>query len=227
MKVTLLTHTPEPDRLVAAAARLCYSGQNPRAILDGLTTEGQKKLLARLRAAGHDSPLEHASFTFILEGVSRALSHQLVRHRIASYSQRSQRYVGEEEFAFILPPSVKGLPEAEKEFHRVVEEVRKAYKRLVEAGVPREDARYLLPNACATQLIMTMNARSLLNFLELRCCRRAQWEINRLAWEIKTLLQKTAPLIFTLSGPSCLTKGICREGAHSCGRPYNAETRRS
>jgi len=222
MKVTLLTHTPEPDRVVAAAARLCYSGQNPRAILDGLTTERQKDLLARLRAAGHDSPLEHASFTFIVEGVSRALSHQLVRHRIASYSQRSQRYVGEGEFAFILPPSVKRLPAAEKEFYRVVEEIRGAYKRLVESGIPREDARYLLPNACATQLIMTMNARSLLNFLELRCCRRAQWEINRLAWEIRTLLQKTAPLIFTLSGPSCLTKGVCREGAHSCGQPYSA-----
>ncbi len=223
MRVTLLAHTPDPDRLVAAAARLCYSGQDPAAILQGLTPERQKELLARLRAAGHDSPLEHASFTFIITGVSRALSHQLVRHRIASYSQRSQRYVSEAGFAYVLPPSVRRSPEAEKRFHHLIEEIREAYNSLVELGIPREDARYLLPNACTTQLMMTMNARSLLNFLELRCCRRAQWEINCLAWRIRALLQEAAPLTFTLAGPSCLVKGRCREGKHTCGQPYTKE----
>jgi thymidylate synthase (FAD) len=223
MKVTLLTCTPEPDRVVAAAARLCYSPENPAAILRGLTPARQKELLARLRTAGHDSPLEHASFTFTIEGVSRALSHQLVRHRIASYSQRSQRYVSEAGFTFVVPPSVRRSPAAEKRFHHLIEEIREAYKDLVELGIPREDARYLLPNACTTQLMMTMNARSLLNFLELRCCRRAQWEINCLAWKIRGLLQAAAPLTFALAGPACLVRGKCREGKHTCGEPYTRE----
>ncbi|HHU81398.1 MAG TPA: FAD-dependent thymidylate synthase [Firmicutes bacterium] len=223
MKVTLLTCTPDPDQLVAAAARLCYSGKDPAAILQGLTADRQKELLARLRAAGHDSPLEHASFTFIITGVSRALSHQLVRHRIASYSQRSQRYVSEAGFTYVVPPSVRRSPVAEERFHHLIEEIREAYNSLVELGVPHEDARYLLPNACTTQLMMTMNARSLLNFLELRCCRRAQWEINCLAWKIRSLLQDAAPLTFALAGPACLVRGKCREGKHTCGQPYTRE----
>ncbi|NLW10069.1 MAG: FAD-dependent thymidylate synthase [Firmicutes bacterium] len=223
MRVTLLAYTPEPDRLVAAAARLCYSPEDPAAILEGLTPGHQKKLLARLRSAGHDSPLEHAAFTFTIEGVSRSLSHQLVRHRIASYSQRSQRYVSEAGFTYVAPPSLRQSPAAEERFHQIMEEIREAYKDLVELGVPREDARYLLPNACTTQLMMTMNARSLLNFLELRCCRRAQWEINCLAWKIRALLQEAAPLTFALSGPACLVRGRCREGEHTCGQPYTWE----
>src|SRR5690554_6444787 len=220
MKVTLLAHTPDPDRVVAAAARLCYSEKDPATILHGLTPARQRELLARLRAAGHDSPLERASFTFTIEGVSRALSHQIVRHRIASYSQRSQRYVSEAGFTFVVPPSVQRSPKAEEKFYHLVDQIREAYNGLVELGIPREDARYLLPNACATQLIMTMNARSLLNFLELRCCRRAQWEINCLAWKIRGLLQEAAPLTFAVAGPACLVRGECREGAHACGQPY-------
>lgn len=223
MRVTLLAYTPEPDRLVAAAARLCYSPEDPAAILEGLTPGHQKKLLARLRSAGHDSPLEHAAFTFTIEGVSRSLSHQLVRHRIASYSQRSQRYVSEAGFTYVAPPSLRQSPAAEERFHQIMEEIREAYKDLVELGVPREDARYLLPNACTTQLMMTMNARSLLHFFSLRCCRRAQWEIRELAWKIRREAVKVAPLLFREAGPACLAQGKCAEGAMTCGRPYTRE----
>lgn len=220
MKVTLLTYTPEPDRVVATAARLCYSPKQPAEIWATFTPEEQKTFLQRIMENGHESPLEHAAFTFSIEGVSRALSHQLVRHRIASYSQRSQRYVTETGFNPVLPPSVAQSPDAKDRFTQVIKSIRDGYTDLVKMGIPKEDARYLLPNACETQLIMSMNARSLLNFLELRCCRRAQWEIRDLAWRIRTQVRTVAPVLFAISGPSCLAKGYCREGALSCGQPY-------
>lgn len=224
MKLTLLAHTPNPDQVVATAARLCYSSQKPEEIWSALSSKEQATLIRKLRSAGHDSPLEHASFTFAVEGVSRALSHQLVRHRMASYSQRSQRYVGEGEFGAVTPPSITENPEAHKEYLRIIDLIKKGYTDLIGMGIPKEDARYLLPNACQTHLIMTMNARSLLNFLELRCCRRAQWEIRELAWEIRRILISVAPLIFSISGPSCLVTGDCQEGNFSCGQPYRQDS---
>ncbi len=220
MKVILLTHTPEPDRVVATAARLCYSSLPAEDLWEGLTPEKQGKFLAKLWSYGHLSPFEHISFTFAITGVSRSLSHQLVRHRIASYSQRSQRYVDEGEFKVITPPSITGDFQAKKEFDAAIGQIREAYKRLIALGIPKEDARYLLPNACETQLIMTMNARSLFNFFQLRCCRRAQLEIQELAWEIRHQVLKVAPVVFSKSGPGCLVKGECPEGALTCGHPY-------
>lgn len=222
MKVSLIAHTPDPERVVAAAARLCYSPVGATEVLEGLTDEQTARFLDKLAEAGHESPTEHASFTFAIEGVSRALSHQLVRHRIASYSQKSQRYVREDEFEYVTPPSIAAVPEAQELFRRTMAELRQAYSRLAEL-VPREDARYVLPNACETSLVVTMNARSLKNFFELRCCTRAQWEIRQLAEAMLAEVRRVAPNLFRLAGPTCETRGYCREGRMTCGRLAKAK----
>lgn len=226
MNVALIAHTPDPERVVAAAARLCYSPVGAADLLEGLTDEEVGRFLDKLAEAGHESPVEHASFTFAVEGVSRALSHQLVRHRLASYSQQSQRYVREEEFDYVTPPSLAGKPEAAELFHRTMAELREVYGRLV-GLVPREDARYVLPNACETKIVVTMNARSLKHFFELRCCTRAQWEIRQLAEAMLDEVRKVAPHLFRLAGPTCETRGYCREGRMTCGRLAKARPKAS
>jgi thymidylate synthase (FAD) len=216
MRVQIIAHTPEPEQVVAAAARLCYSQVGAEKLLERLTLQEVDKLLYRLEESGHLSPFEHVSFTFSIGGVSRALSHQLVRHRIASYSQQSQRYVSQKQFNYITPPSLEG--ETLEVFNRQMEFLQEAYTKLVALGIPREDARYLLPNACETKLVVTMNCRSLYNFFELRCCQRAQWEIRELASKMLELVQKVAPRLFAHAGPTCVARNYCREGEHSCGR---------
>jgi thymidylate synthase (FAD) len=161
--------------------------------------------------------LEHASFTFGIEGISRVTTHQLVRHRIASYSQKSQRYVEETGFQCVMPPSIEDEPEAMDVFRETVDRCRYAYLKLREMGISKEDARYLLPSGGETKIVVTMNARELLHFFSLRCCYRAQWEIRAMAVEMLRLCRKTAPLIFHNAGPACL-RGPCPEGASSCGR---------
>ncbi|HAA89237.1 MAG: Thymidylate synthase ThyX [Thermoanaerobacterales bacterium 50_218] len=217
MKVELIAYTPEPEETVAAAARLCYSSLGASELKNDLTREEVVALIKKLVSSGHLSPLEHASFTFAIEGVSRALSHQLVRHRIASYSQRSQRYVDEQNFLYITPPSIAAHQEALDLYKETMEVIRRAYQKLSKM-VPREDARYVLPNATETKLVCTMNARSLHNFFRLRCCNRAQWEIRELAMKMREEVRKVAPVLFALSGPPCETEGICWEGEFSCGR---------
>ncbi len=175
------------------------------------------KLIARLMEMGHLSPIEHASFTFGVEGVSRALTHQLVRHRLASYSQKSQRYVDESNFGYVIPPGIRDNPRARQEYLAVMEQIRRGYA-LLAATAEKEDARYLLPNACQTSIIVTMNCRSLLNFFERRCCARAQWEIQKLAWKMLALVKEQAPTIFARAGARCDMDGTCPEGAMSCGR---------
>ena len=224
MKVELIAYTPDPEAAVAAAARICYSSRGASDLKQDLSREEVSSLIERLISIGHFSPAEHASFTFAIEGVSRSLSHQLVRHRIASYSQKSQRYVGENNFSYITPPSVEADPEASALFRQVMEDLQDAYRRLV-GVVPREDARYLLPNAVETKLVCTMNARSLYNFFRLRCCRRAQWEIRNLALKMREEVCKVAPSLFVLAGPSCETEGICWEGKFSCGRAQEVRSR--
>jgi thymidylate synthase (FAD) len=218
LKVELLSFTPEPDRLVAAAARLCYSPAGIADILERISPKQVARLLKQLQENGHDSPVEHVSFTFGIEGVSRALTHQLVRHRIASYSQQSQRYVKMGGFEAVTPPTVAQNPEALATYNQVIKEIETAYNKLLTAGIPAEDARFVLPNACETKIVVTMNARSLLHFFEIRTCMRAQWEIRQLALEMRQLVREVAPLLFQLSGPSCETRGYCREGKMSCGR---------
>ena len=220
-EVQLVAQTPAPERVVASAAKLCYSPSRASDIFLGPGDESVVFFLKKLRSIGHLSPFEHASFTFAVDGLSRVASHQLVRHRLASFSQQSQRYVKMTSEAAVTPPSVSALPEAKDIFERQLSSAMDAYGRLIALGIPKEDARFILPHGAETSLMLTMNARELHHFFSLRLCRRAQWEIRDLARKILALAHKAAPALFEPSGPSCLTQGRCVE-AQSCGRPFSS-----
>ena len=222
LKVILLEHTPEPEKLVAAAARLCYSPKSADELMENFTPDKVESFVRKLVSLGHESPMEHVSFTFAIDGISRACSHQLVRHRIgASYSQKSQRYVKENQFDYVTPPKIAGKPELAAKFDRAMADMQSVYQELVQAGVPAEDARFVLPNAASTSFVLTMNVRSLWHFFELRCCTRAQWEIRALANAMLTEVKKVAPLLFEHAGATCDSMGICFEGDMCCGRCQN------
>ena len=208
MTVRLIAHTPEPEKVVAAAAKLCYSDAHITDLLDGLDEEKTARFLTMLSDLGHASPIEHASFTFGIEGVSRTLLAQITRHRIASFSVQSQRYVRLDDFRYVIPPEIEAIPEAKAAF---IESM-------------NEDARFVLPNACETKMVVTMNARSLQNFFHLRCCSRAQWEIRQLAEEMLRLVYPVAPHIFRTAGPACVS-GPCPEGKMCCGRTTEVRAR--
>ena len=219
IKVKLLDYTPEPERVVAMAARLCYSAVGAEELSERLSEEKVKEMVRKMVALGHASTIEHVSFTFGIEGVSRVLTHQLVRHRIASYSQQSQRYVKEHDFETIMPPTISSRPEAKAKFEQLMADIQARYNEFTdEFGIPAEDARYVLPNAAETKIVATFNVRSLMNFFSLRCCNRAQWEIRQLAEKMLAECKKAAPVLFENAGPTCVSEGICREGAMSCGR---------
>ncbi|PLX90471.1 MAG: thymidylate synthase (FAD) [Desulfuromonas sp.] len=223
MRVQLLTHTPDPEQVAAAAARLCYSDSSIDQLL-GQGSDQVARLLGKIVEIGHFSVLEHVSFTFGVEGISRACSHQLVRHRIASFSQQSQRYVSHHApFVAVTPSSIEVLPELADRYQQHLQETHRLYSDLLAAGVPAEDARFVLPNAAATKLVMTMNARELHHFFSLRCCRRAQWEIRAMAEQMLKLAIDRAPLLFAKAGPGCV-RGSCPEGSMTCGAA--AEVRR-
>lgn len=233
LKVKLIEHTPNPEKVIAAAAKLCYSAIGIDELEKKLDDESARKFLNMLMSYGHESPIEHVSFTFAVEGVSRSLSHQLVRHRIASYSQQSQRYVRLKQFEYIVPPEIEKDEEAKKIFINAMENSQKAYDRLTDILREKylkegmepiasekksiEDARYVFPNACETKVIFTMNARTLVNFFNHRCCNRAQWEIRNLADEMLKLVKEVAPVLFKYCGPSCVN-GACPEGKMTCGK---------
>jgi thymidylate synthase (FAD) len=220
MDVRLLYHTPDPERAVAAAARLCYAPVGAADLLESMTDEAVRKVLRTILSSGHLSALEHASYTFAIDGVSRAMTHQLVRHRLASYNQQSQRYVEyADEPVFVMPPTVAADPDRAAAFTAACESAFAAYRALVDAGTPPEDARYLLPNAMETKIVVTMNIRELLHFFELRACKRAQWEIREVALAMLELCEPTAPYVFMDAGASC-RRGPCREGKMTCGEPY-------
>ena len=247
MKVELLTYTPDADKLVAAAAKLCYAKSDIDTLMDKLTPDKVESFLKLLGDLGHESPVEHASFTFGIEGVSRTLLAQITRHRIASFSVQSQRYVEKSGFEYILPPEIAAIPEAKEIFEEEMRRDAEAYDklrtilkdkhkaRLLSEGkseadaekaagkMANEDARFVLPNACDTRIIMTMNTRSLYNFFALRCCNRAQWEIRELAVEMLRLVKEAAPLLFAHAGPACVS-GPCPEGSMCCGK--TAEVRK-
>lgn len=183
-----------------------------------MSTDEIEHFIDKLIGLGHESPLEHVSFTFGIEGISRACSHQLVRHRIASYSQKSQRYVSENDFDFVYPESISNNEEAKSSYEYCMNIIDRTYNELLSCGIDKEDARMVLPNACDTQIIVTMNARSLLNFFKHRCCNRAQWEIRELADKMLRQCKKVAPNLFKYAGPSCLYNK-CTEGEMSCGNP--------
>ncbi|MBQ4608550.1 MAG: FAD-dependent thymidylate synthase [Clostridia bacterium] len=224
LKVMLLRATPDPDEVVALGARLCYAQADLETLRERVETSDQKKYIAGVMERGHLSVTEHASFTFAVEGVSRALLAQLTRHRIASFSVQSQRYVSMADgFDFVVPPSISALGEAEEaEFIRQMETMHRWYTEWQDklGGAKEksnEDARFVLPNACATRLLVTMNARELMHFFELRCCNRAQWEIREMAWQMLCECRRAAPALFADAGPACL-HGACPEGRASCGQ---------
>ncbi len=240
-KVTLLTYTPDPERTVASAAKLCYSSSDIDSLREGLTEEKAASFVEMLSEIGHESPIEHASFTFGIEGVSRALLAQITRHRMASYSVKSQRYVAEGYFEYVTPPEIAEIPEALELYRKTMRADQEAYDRLADLLTEKhtalfiaegkdektarrlaekkaiEDARFVLPNACETKMVMSMNARSLYNFFKHRCCNRAQWEIRDVATQMLTLVSEVAPELFKKAGPPCLY-GKCPEGKMSCGK---------
>jgi thymidylate synthase (FAD) len=225
MKVKILAHTPEPERLIAAAAKLCYSSSPVDKIMDELTDEAVEKFLTKLVDMGHESPVEHVSFTFMIDGVSRALLAQITRHRLASFSVRSQRYVNENSFDYVIPPEITKDNHLRRKFVDKVEIMNNLYNYLVMELMgqgrtreqAQEDARFVLPNACTTSMVMTMNARELMHFFNKRCCNRAQWEIRNVADEMLRQCKEVAPILFKNAGAPC-AKGYCPEGSMSCGR---------
>ena len=241
MKVKIIAHTEFPEETIAKSAKLCYSRVGVDEISEKLDEDSTNKFLNMLMGFSHMSPLEHASFTFAVEGVSRTLTHQLVRHRIASYSQQSQRYVKLDQFEYIIPPEIERNEEAKKIFIESMNKCQEDYDKLVEILFAKhyqelldkcvsekkaksqaekmsiEDARYVFPNACETKMVFTINARSLYNFFHHRCCERAQWEIRELATEMLRLVREVAPILFNNVGPNCLN-GACPEGKMTCGK---------
>lgn len=213
MNVQLLAHTPAPEQMVAASAKLCYSAAS---IADLAVVEADKaaEFIGKLPEA-HQSPLEHVSFTFGIEGVSRAMLAQITRHRIASFSVQSQRYVNMDEFGYVIPPSIAANQDALDEYEHFMDRADLVYTYLRSSGIPAEDARFVLPNACETRMIVTMNARELMHFFSLRCCKRAQWEIRAVADEMLRLCKEVAPEIFAKAGPGCV-RGRCPEGKMGC-----------
>jgi len=214
VNVRLLACTQNADIICAAAGRSCYS-ESPSADLLGM--KDHERVLANIVGMGHHSVVEHAVFTFSVDGVSRALTHQLVRHRIASFSQQSQRYVPLKEPTYVVPETVKADPKTLELYEDTMRAIWDAYGKLSES-IPAEDARYLLPNGCTTNITITMNARELHHFFSQRCCERAQWEIRELAERMLALCMETSPVIFKDAGPPCM-RGPCPEGKLSCGHP--------
>lgn len=221
MKVELISYSNLGEKVCGIASKICVSESIPK-VDDDVT-----KSLKSAMASDHTSVLEHWSATFSIEGISRACSHQLVRHRLASYSQQSQRYVDMAGFDYVVPESIEDQVvgwcmdtpiTARVEYDTIMGNLRRAYRRLIEAGIPEEDARYILPNACTTNIVVTMNARELRHFFALRCCSRAQWEIRELANKMLESCKAVAPILFEGAGPSCKATGRCPEGANSCGR---------
>lgn len=240
-KVTLLAYTPDPEKTVACAAKLCYSSSTIEDLHDGLTDEKVSSFIDMLAGLGHASPIEHASFTFGIEGVSRSLLAQITRHRIASFSVKSQRYVKEGEFEFVTPPEIAAEDSVLEIYNESMRAAQEAYDKIAEVLTEKhkkafmaegkdektaarlaskkaiEDARFVLPNACETKMVVTMNARSLYNFFNHRCCNRAQWEIREVADQMLKLVYGVAPNLFKMSGPPCVS-GACPEGKMTCGK---------
>lgn len=230
--VTLLAHTPHPRSLIYAAFRQCYHAGNiadmwPRLLDEEIPREKQDEFVKSILESGHTSPVEHVSFTFALSGVSRALTHQLVRHRLASYSQQSQRYVDGSNFDYIVPPSIAGNSEATKRFETIMGQIGSAYAEIVDLlsrdqntakNKAYEDARFVLPQAASTSIVVTMNCRELLHFFEERCCQRAQWEIRNIAYAMLKICRDILPVVFDNAGAKCVRLGYCPEGKFSCGR---------
>lgn len=220
MKVVLLNHTPEPEKMVAAAARVCYDKDGDiENIMETLTPEKVDKFIKKMmELPAHGTPWEHCTFTFGIEGISRSCAQQLTRHRHMSFDMRSQRYTKAHQFDYVVPKKIAQDPAAVTAFRRAMEDAQKSYDLLVNKyGVHQEDARAVLPNACCTSLVVTANLRALAHFASLRLCARAQGEISELARKMIAACREVSPLIFDRMGPTCKTLGYCPEGHMSCG----------
>ncbi len=216
MKVKLLRYTNEPLRTIYIAARTCYSGNTPEEIAKGaISRKTMESLVKKLVRAGHHSILEHVSFTFAISGISRACSHQLVRHRIASYSQQSQRYTKPNEF--VIPKTIEAQPDLKSKFINLINKCFSFYDELQKNNIPLEDARFILPNAIKTNIVMTMNLRELIHAASLRLCNRAQWEIRELFGQIKAEIAKVDKFLAEMLVPKCEHLGCCPE-PDSCGK---------
>ncbi|MFW6268993.1 MAG: FAD-dependent thymidylate synthase [Bacillota bacterium] len=219
-KAELIDHAEDPERNVAIAARLCYSKKGADQLLKEMGREDIEKLVRKVINLGHTSTLEHTYFYFHIQ-CSRVTSHQLVRQRIGtSYSQRSQRYVTEDNFDYIIPPSIKKNEKTKKVFEKKMSELQDVYIDMLDNDIPEEDARFILPTI-KTNIMVSYNARSLLHFLKLRCCNRAQWEIRKIAYQMLEQVREIAPILFEKAGAPCETKGVCPEGELSCGKIDN------
>lgn len=217
LNVSLLQCTPEPEKKIAMAARLCYSPLTVSELEEKLDKKTIERLLQTVIERGHHAVLEHAIFTFGIDGVSRVCTHQLVRHRVASFAQQSQRYVRiKGELDYYTPVLIKANKEALEIYKNIMDNTKQAYDKLIEIGIDKEDARYVLPSSTASNIIMTMNVRELFHFLELRMCQRAQDEIRIIAYKMYEILSEISPLIFKYAGPTCKTKGICRDKVTDC-----------
>jgi len=215
MDVKLIGFTPNPEKIPAMAAKLTHSKTKPED-LDKTSDKELKAILEQVTSLGHTSVIEHTNFTFAISDVSRSLTHQLVRHRIASYAQQSQRYVDFKEPNYVTPPKIAKNKQMKKAYDDTMKTIWEQYSNLLDMGIPAEDSRFVLPNAACTNIMVTMNARSLLNFFELRCCQHAQWEIRQLANKMLKEVKKVAPIIFKNAGPVCKTKNICPENKKDC-----------
>ena len=230
MQVQLLTMTPDAEALVYSAAKQCTSSDDAADVFEWATThedcamlgmeyvsdEDQHKLIRRVINSGHTSILECVSFSFAISGISRACSHQLVRHRVGcSYAQQSQRYVKADDFEYVVPPSVTNckvyMDNAGAVWDEAMHHARIAYEALIARGIQPEDARFVLPNACATKIVVTMNCRALLHFFEERCCNRSQWEIRAMAKAMLAICKDKLPVVFATAGPKCTRLGRCPE----------------
>lgn len=235
MNVELLEMSQNAISLIYAACRQCYSEKFAGDVFSDspVSIEKQEAFVKDIVASGHQSPLEHVKFTFAIEGVSRALTHQLVRHRLASYSQQSQRYVKEKDFDFIIPPVIERNPEAKNEFEKLMAAIQQSYTRLlafmgqdnISGEAANQDARFVLPQAAETKIVVTMNCRELLHFFEHRCCSRAQWEIRQLANMLLDICRQKLPAVFSEAGAKCATLEYCPEGEKFCCGKFPVKAR--
>jgi len=230
MEVQLLSHTKAPQLVIYAAAKQCYSKKDAYSIFQSAEKESSETIsvfIKELMQRGHLSTVEHVSFTFSITGVSRVCTHQLVRHRVASFSQQSQRYVDMDNFEYVTPPLVERDGQLKEKFTKAIAQIKEIYQQMKMSATAKknmdkeavnQDLRFLLPQAVTTKIVVTMNCRELLHFFEERLCARAQWEIRELGEKMRALCTEVLPEVFSGAGAKCETRGYCPEGHRGCGK---------
>jgi len=219
LTVKLLSYTADPEQNIVAAIRQCYASVGAEELKEKTTEEVRKRLIKQVIESGHTSTLEHASFTFAIDGVSRVTEIHLIRHRIASFSIQSGRYVKRGDAGYRVPPAIRGLEDKKlyEKYLKHLDNTQELYNELIEAGIKAEDARYAQPQSVQVKIVMTMNARELLHFFSVRSCVRAQWEIREVAQQMLKLVKEIAPNLFENAGAPCVSQKVCDQGKLSCG----------